>query len=89
MRCIRELPSAELSITLPILLVGIKSDSSTKLIDVSKAKFDNLSEITGKGNSDNLYRIVNGIIGGKDIGELSVDSPIGKRPSSNTSDDED
>jgi len=88
-RCVRELPSAELSITLPILLVGIKPDSKTNIIDVKKSKFDKISEITGKGKSDNRYRIINGIIAGTDISEISSESPIGNRPTSNVSDDED
>ena len=88
-RCTRELPSAELSITLPILLVGIIADDNTQVIDVSQSRFNNLSDITGRGRSDNLYRIVNGIIAKTNITDISEESPIGNRPNLNTAVEED
>jgi len=37
-RCIRELPSAKLSITLPILIIGLQIEASTPIVDVSKSR---------------------------------------------------
>ena len=79
-RCIKELPSAELSITLPILLIGIRPDQETAIINVTQSQFANLNAIIGKSNSDNLYRIINGIINGLTIHDISGDTPIGNRP---------
>ena len=79
-RCIRELPSADLSITLPILMIGLKPDNSTQVIDVSQSQFVSIGDLTGRGNSDNLYRIVNSCIGGSAIQNVSVNSLIGNRP---------
>lgn len=79
-RCIRELPSAELSITLPVLMIGINTNSRTTIIDVSQSEFHNLKDLTGAGNSDNLYRIVNGYISNTPIQNISSNSPIGNKP---------
>lgn len=79
-RCIRELPSADLSITLPILMIGIKPDANTSIIDVSRSRFNAIRDITGSGNSDNLYRVVNECISNTRIQNISAASPIGNRP---------
>ncbi len=79
-RCVRELPSADLSITLPILMIGIKPDSNTTVIDVSQSQFNSISDITGRGNSDNLYRIVNECLANSLIQNVSSSSPVGARP---------
>ncbi|MEM9051382.1 MAG: BglII/BstYI family type II restriction endonuclease [Bacteroidota bacterium] len=79
-RCIRELPSADLSITLPILMIGLKPGANTQIIDVSQSQFTTISDVTGRGNSDNLYRIVNESIANIPIQNISVNSPIGNRP---------
>ncbi len=76
-RAIRELPSAELSITLPILLVGLIPDADTQTIDLSECHFQNVKEITGKGKDDNKWRIVNGYISGTTMADIGPDSPIG------------
>jgi hypothetical protein len=80
-RALRELPSAELSITLPILLIGLELDEGTPVIDVSTSKFRKLGikEITGKKKSDNLWRVVNGCIQGRSIRGIGPNSRIGRR----------
>jgi hypothetical protein len=79
-RCVRELPSADLSITLPILMIGLKLDRNTSIVDVSQSQFNSIRDITGRGNSDNLYRIVNATINNTPINTVSNISPIGNRP---------
>lgn len=59
-RVIRELPSAELSITLPIVVVGLSVDEGTQIVDVNKCVFADYPRIKGRGNSANLRRIVHG-----------------------------
>lgn len=79
-RCVREIESAKMSITLPILLIGIKLGDNTAVVDVSTSQFETIQAVTGSGNSDNLYRVVNAHISGIDIQDVSIDSPIGDRP---------
>jgi len=76
-RCRRELPSANLSITLPILLVGVSIDKKTRIIDVSKSKFGAIKDITGRGKLDNRWRIVNSYFQGKPIETIGEASPTG------------
>ena len=76
-RCKRELPSANLSITLPILLVGISIDDRTTVIDVSKSKFRGIKVITSKGNLKNRWRVVNSYFENKPIETISEKSPTG------------
>ncbi|MES2442087.1 MAG: BglII/BstYI family type II restriction endonuclease [Pseudomonadota bacterium] len=76
-RALRELPSAELSITLPILLIGLEPDYSTALIDVSASKFSEIKELTGKTKAENLWRVVNGRIGGATIENIGPESEVG------------
>jgi hypothetical protein len=78
-RAFRELPSAELSITLPILLIGLEPDYATAQIDVSTSQFPSAKELTGKGKSDNLWRVVNGSVTGQPIAKIGSDSEIGPR----------
>ena len=63
-RAVRELPAAELSITLPILLVGISADQETPEIDLRQCQFADLKEITGQRKSANRFAIVNGFLTG-------------------------
>lgn len=77
-RAKRELPSAELSLTLPILMVGLEPDEKTNIVDVSKCKFADIKEITGKGNSANQWRIVHGYLNGISMDEIGPDSPTGQ-----------
>lgn len=91
-RAVRELPSANLSITHPILLVGVEEDSETPVIDVSQSKFTNVAEVNGARKEENRLRIVNGFVDGKSIAEIGDDAPVGAKPSSiaeDTDDDED
>ena len=76
-RCLRELPAAQMSITLPILLIGIKPDTNTQIIDVSQSQIQ-IGAITS--NTDNCYRIVNGIIVGRQINTIRATSQIGQKP---------
>lgn len=76
-RAKKELPSAELSLTLPILMIGISPDEDTRIVDVSKCNFSGIGEITGKGNTANRWRIVNGYISGIPMEDIGPDSPTG------------
>jgi hypothetical protein len=78
-RALRELPSAELSITLPILLIGMEQDAKTAVIDVSQSQFTAIGEITGRGQSDNLSRVINGWAEGQAISDIGPSSPIGPK----------
>lgn len=73
----RELPSAELSITLPIIMMGVIQDESTPVVDLSRAQFSGIKQITGKGNSANLRRIVHAYVEGRDIASVSSSSDPG------------
>lgn len=76
-RALRELPSAELSITLPILLIGIEPDDETEIVDVSQTQFGRIGEITGKSNADNLWRVVNGWVSGTALNKIGPKSDVG------------
>jgi hypothetical protein len=78
-RAVRELPSAELSITLPILLLGLEPDFATAEINVSQSKFAEVKELTGKSKADNLWRVVNGTLDGVPISQIGPDSLIGPK----------
>jgi hypothetical protein len=81
-RAKRELPSAELSITLPILLVGIEPDDQTPSLDLRRCRFDSVKEITGKGKTENRWRIVNGYLAGTALEDIGPESPTGPMPES-------
>jgi hypothetical protein len=76
-RCKREIPSAKLSITLPILLIGVEPDKKTQTVDVSKTGFKNLKAITGKHQVPNRYRIVTAFLNKKSIEDINAHSDIG------------
>lgn len=76
-RAARELPAADLSITLPILMLGLEPDKETPIIDVSRSLFVSIKDITGAGNESNRWRIVNGYLAGADIESIGPESPIG------------
>ena len=80
-RALRELPSAELSITLPILLIGIEPDENTPIFDASKTKFrkEGVKALTGKNKSDNLWRVVNGCASGRKLTGIGPQSKVGPR----------
>ena len=77
-RCIRELPSAKLSITLPILLIGLEVGPSTPLINVSTSPIGyRTSNIIGQGKTENRYRIVHGIMNNTPLDQVTEQSPTG------------
>lgn len=75
-RVLRELPSAELSITLPILVIGLEVDSKTKKRDLRKCKFTRVKQVK---ETDNTWRIVNGYLEGKQMRSIGPNSPIGPK----------
>lgn len=76
-RAKRELPSAVLSITLPILLIGLALDNKTSVIDVSKSKFKGIKEITGEKKVDNRSRIIDAYLFNRSIKNVDSRSPTG------------
>jgi hypothetical protein len=80
-RCTRELPSAKLSISLPILIIGLFVDGSTTQINVSKTSIGrNIANITGKGKVMNRYRIVNGYLNDRRPAKITDRSDPGPMP---------
>lgn len=75
-RCIKELPSAKLSITLPILVIGIEPDDTPEF-NVSKSGFKKIKDITSRGKSENRLKIVNGILENVAIEKINRKSPTG------------
>jgi hypothetical protein len=80
-RAVRELPSAELSITLPILLIGLAQDENTEVVDLRQTKFRKVSQITGKGKEENRWRVVNGYLDSRDLRGIGPRAPTGPMPS--------
>lgn len=76
-RARRELPSAELSVTLPILMIGLEPDEHTRVVDVSACQFDGIGKITGRGNAENRWRIVHGFLSGVPMQQIGPSSPTG------------
>ena len=76
-RAKRELPSAKLSITLPIALIGLEDDSDTKVVDLRKTQFTDIRDFSGKGKEANRWRVVHGYLAGEDLSKLGPTSPIG------------
>lgn len=88
-RCLRELPAAKLSITLPILLIGVEADENTPRYDVSQCNFGEPAAtpaktvkryVTGVRCGPNQFRIVNGYILGQPANAITAGSPIGPMP---------
>lgn len=75
-RARRELPSAELSITLPILLLGLEYENA-ETIDLSRSHFDELDDVKGKGGHENQRRIVHAYLSDTPIEEVSSESEPG------------
>jgi hypothetical protein len=82
-RAYKELPSAELSITLPILLVGLEHDRHTPVVDVSACRFESVRQITGRGNALNRWRIVNAYLKKSRMNSIGPDSDPGPIPTGN------
>jgi hypothetical protein len=76
-RAVRELPSANLSITLPILLIGLEQDADTPVVNVKECRFAAYKEIVGKGNHENRWRIVNGYTQGVAMDQIGPTSDVG------------
>lgn len=76
-RAKRELPSAELSITLPIILAGVTPDETTPVVDISRCQFGSIRNITGKQNASNQWRIVQGYLSGTPMDDVAPQSPTG------------
>jgi len=76
-RAWKELPSAELSITLPILMVGIAPSKDTRVIDVSQSKFERSKEVS---NGPNKWRIINAALAGRPIESVGPESDTGLMP---------
>jgi len=78
-RTVRELPAAKLSITLPILLIGLYPDDDTEIINLTQCDFDTRGQITANTTvaKTNRYRIVNSILAGTPLGEINEESPTG------------
>lgn len=81
-RATRELPSAKLSITLPILMIGIFPDENTNIVDLRNCSFDNRTQITANTNVAKLnrFRIINGILSNTPLNEINPQSPTGQIP---------
>ena len=76
-RAWRELPSAKLSITLPILLIGLDANNHTTIADLSSCRFTSIKQIRGKGKEENRWRIVHGYLNGQSMQDIGPDSPTG------------
>jgi hypothetical protein len=70
------MPSAELSITLPILIIGLEQDDSTPVVDVRQSQFDGIKDIIKAGNR---WRIVNGYLSKAEMATIGPDSELGKQ----------
>lgn len=88
-RVLRELPSAELSITLPILVIGVEPDENTPIIDLRRVPIP-LPSITRKGRKVkgftqtsselNRYRLVHAYLSGADPHRVTETSDPGRMP---------
>lgn len=76
-RAARELPAANLSITLPILLIGLEQDAKAPEVDVSQGQFADFKEIVGKGNHANRWRIIHGYLSGMPMSAIGPHSDTG------------
>ena len=76
----RELPSAKLSITLPILVIGVSPGAETPIVNLSRSRFRSVKELTGQGKTENKYRIINGLLNGQPIEGIGPDSDPGPIP---------
>lgn len=76
-RTLRELPSAELSITLPILIAGLSQDENTPVINIAECQFPSAKSISGKGGVLNRWRIVHGYLNNVPMQDIGPHSPTG------------
>lgn len=80
----RELPSADLSITLPILVLGIEPDENTPIIDLRETQIP-LIRLTKKADKvltseKNRYRVVHAALSGADVRTVTEASDTGRMP---------
>ena len=64
-RVLRELPSAKMSLTLPILVIGVEPDEDTLEIDLRQAAIP-LPRLTAASSQENRYRLVHALLSGED-----------------------
>lgn len=76
-RSLRELPSAELSITLPILLAGLSIDENTPIVNIADCQFPSAKSISGRGGVLHRWRIVHGYLNGVRMADIGPHSPTG------------
>lgn len=81
-RVVRELPHAKLSITLPILVIGLEPDEETATYDLRQANLSPrgrgaASAFTNRGTTANRYRILHAIRTGLPLSEVADDSETG------------
>lgn len=87
-RACRELPSAKLSITLPILMIGVDIDDDTVVYDVSQSKFESSKAFSYKGvGTKNRARVLNGLAAGLAISEIGPETEAGPIYAPNDEDD--
>jgi hypothetical protein len=70
--------SIPVSISLPILLIGIEPDKTTKSLNIRECDFPGIASITR--STDNRWRIVNGVLNGTPLGKIGLKSPVGPQP---------
>lgn len=79
-RVLRELPSAELSVTLPILVIGVEPDESTLEIDLRRTGIpvERLTKSDRSGQTEkNRYRLVHALRSGVSPYDVTEDSDTG------------
>lgn len=76
-RAKRELPSAKLSITLPIVMIGLVDDAETPVVDLRATRFTSIGDFSGRGNEQNRWRVVHAYLSGGDMREVGPTSQTG------------
>lgn len=76
-RVIRELPAANLSITLPILVIGIYPDETTPIVEIHQSAFAGIAQVK---QNPNPMRIVNGYLQQIPIQDIGPNTPTGPLP---------
>jgi hypothetical protein len=93
-RVCRELPHAKMSITLPILVIGLEPDEHTTILDLSLAKISPkakgpASGFTGQGTAANRYRILKAFRDGTPLNQVTDTSDPGEMPAGAAEDEDD
>ncbi len=79
-RVTKELSAAKNSITLPILVIGLRGQGAKYVELRSNTGFAKLTHLTGKGRADNRYRIVNAHLNGTSLRSIDDGSETGPTP---------